>query len=233
MPRTPKSRKIRKATRRGFSKYTPAKARIPTQSVRNPHWVYRKGPERKRLVGTDVQIPVATLASFSPPGSMNLLATGTAISNRIGNQVKYKYLEIRWTYYPGEPTTDITPNSQIRIVILYDKQTKGAEPLIGDIFAGLAKFNDFIRPDQAADRFIILYDRISQMSGASDDADRMLPVSGVIKLPVDLQTMYTGNAADIAAVLAGGISITVAGNAQNVTTSSIFVFSGLLEFTDE
>lgn len=231
MPRISKKRSSKKksTTKKGRRRSVSKTPGLPARYAVN---VPLTTIERKQILGQQVQIATPANAAFTSPAAMNLLATGSGNSNRVGNVVTFTNVEIRYTYYPGVPTAGLTPNSQCRIVVVYDKDAKGADPVGTDIFAGNAVFNSTMRNNFAGERFLILADHISEMSqGESDTADRMLPVSGVIRIPCKLQTIYQGSGAVITDIAAGSISLCAAGNAANASTGTL-EFNGTLLFTD-
>lgn len=197
-----------------------------------PRYVPYKGPEEKFVLGTGVTIATNANALFTAPGTMNLLAQGVTTTTRIGGEVRFKTIEIRYTYYPGIPTSGVTPSDQLRIIIAYDKASKGAEPLATDILFAPAHFDSPIKSFTAGSRFIILADKITKLlSAEADTADRMIPISGKIFIKCDLQTIFQGPNAAITDLVLGGISIMFAQNANTGITGAI-EFDGLLRFVD-
>lgn len=220
-------------TRKQPSKSAAVKKNFTTIPKKVPRFVIRGGPELKRLIGEDVNLTVPVGSNFTVPGCMTLLAEGTGINQRVGRKVTYKSIEIRWTFYPGTPTAGQTPHSEVRIVMFYDKDQNGTQTPIAAVLHPAANFNSPLRQENFGERFILLHDQISKLSTASDDADRMVPVSGVIRVPCHLDSQFQGGTNTITDVSSGGISIMVAGNSLAAGASvGAFVFTGIFEYND-
>lgn len=214
MPRAKKYSKKRKATR----KVTPKSKYVLTH-------VPQKGPEIKFIRPSNLAAPLTVpgLSLFNNFILLNSMVQGTSTGTRIGGKVNFINVEVRATYYPGIPTSGNTPNSQVRFVMVYDKQTNGANPVLFDLFGITApQFCDSFNPNSTPERFLILFDHICEVASSSDDADREVPVSFVLKKKVKLQTLFVGNAGNVTDITIGGIFYTVANNAT--VTSQIGSF---------
>lgn len=227
--RMPKKKKTRKST----SKSVAVKKNFTTIPKKVPRFTIRPGPELKRLIGEDVNLTVPVGSAFTVPGCMTLLAEGTGVNQRVGRKVTFKSIEIRWTFYPGTPTSAQTPHSECRIVMFYDKDQDGVQTPIASVMHPAANFNSPLRQENFGERFILLHDQITKFTSASDDADRMIPVSGVIRVPCHLDSLFQGATNTITDVSSGGISIMVAGNSAAAGASvGAFIFTGIFEYED-
>lgn len=202
-----------------------------------PRYIPQRGPEMKYIDSTNFN---GTGASFTVPNGgvfdsfhyMSPSAQGVGISAHVGNKLRWKRLVFRYTYYPGTITTAISPNTQCRILILYDTHTIGALPVLQDVFPPVApSFDDNTNPDRIPERFIVIADHYSKQSpGEADTADRMCPVSGHISKNVDLQTIFRGSTSSISDVDEGSFIVTWANNAPGQAGS--IVASWQIHFTD-
>ncbi|AXQ66167.1 MAG: capsid protein [Circoviridae sp.] len=195
------------------------------------------GPEEKQvLVAGSLTVPDAGLFS-DPVTLLNAVGAGTSIGDRVGNRFKFTSLELRYTYYPGVVVSAVTPNSRARIIVLFDKQANGALPLIPDIFVNnpaTAIFVHPLDPTRIQSRFLPIADIMTELSpGESDTADRMTPVSGVIRRKFDLTTIFRGTGATIAAISEGSFILLMAGNSTGTHGSTtVLQMYSKLQFTD-
>lgn len=110
---------------------------------------------------------------------------GTAFNKRVGNYITLKSLELTLTFYPSIPKDPAFPTDNVvsafitpqflRILIVYDKQTKGSLPTITDILQDEdAEDNTQTRADSGInlnnrDRFLILKDYRQMAPGFNID----------------------------------------------------------------
>lgn len=239
MPTKKSSSSKKKASRKGVRKSTKRIPKGAMRDMRSPlkyaKWIPESGPERKRVTGFDVGITVPVGAVFSPFTAINPTTEGVAASQRIGRVINVKSVELRWTFYPGDVVAANPPHTQCRIVLVYDKNNQGAQTPNGTVFLGGAtpKFNSLFQPLEFPNRFMLLADVISDISQEVDGADAMGPVTGVIRIPCDLQGVFSGPTANITDMSSGSISIAVAGNSESVgALAGQFIFTGSVEYTD-
>lgn len=178
--------------------------------------------ERKNA-DTDATIVAST---FSGPTLLNGIAQGTTPGNHIGRRATMKSLLIRYTADPVAGGGGSV--SQVRFIVVYDKQTNAAAPAVGDIVQTTA----FTSPLnlQNKDRFVCLIDEISDvMPSAAQN------ISGQRYMKMNLPVCFNGSTlATVAAIQTGAVWIIVANNADPaVTANSNFNFSSRIRFTDE
>lgn len=113
-------------------------------------------PEKKWLDVTTTITPPIGSAFITAPVHLNGMTAGTSGSSKIGAAIQMKSLHIRLNaLWPGNQA--INSPSQVRYVIVYDKQGNGAAPARGDVFTdGTVWFSAFNRNNQ--DRFICIAD---------------------------------------------------------------------------
>lgn len=226
----PKKKTSKKTSRK--SSY----ARLPSRQANALTWVQEYGPERKWINASGTSYTVPDQSQFDTFHLMNGCQQGTGPQNRVGVKCLFKSLDFRYTYYPGVASGATTPNSQVRIVILFDKSTNGALPLLADVWqsagGGLAKFNDLKNTNTVPERFICIADVLSPISSGVDDSDRMAPVSGHFFRKLNLQTIFRSAGLTVEDINQGSMVITFANNADVAGQQGVLNFAYNLQYTD-
>lgn len=146
--------------RRGYKRkrfssvYRKLKAKMFAKRVRNV--VYNQCAEVKHAWYQQVANPVSNLG-FQV--LLNKVGINVGDYQRIGNEVRLKYLRMRGIIMPS--TENVVPDvyNQVRMLILLDKQTNSAQPTIAEIFAYSTDPDSFRNPDYTK-RFVTLYDKL-------------------------------------------------------------------------
>lgn len=184
---------------------------------------------------------------------LNLTLQGTAVQNRFGNKVALKALNLRYHIVPvTNVISDIQP-TDIRVMVVYDKQTNGVTPAISDILLtvdenGTSSTNTDSFPNNFnRDRFVILYDKLFRMpfwshtSGAAPAT--IYPVgwsptmceimdARYIKLK-NIETNYKGNSGGIGDISTGGLFLLYFGNQVYSANGGYQIdFGARLKFAD-
>lgn len=140
---------------------------------------------------------------------VNLVAAGTDLTNRIGRKILMQSLEGRCFIAP----TDATTNASItRVVVVYDKQIKGALPTGPDIFSEPA-VGSCLSPYNLnnRDRFVVLYDNVVPTGGNLGSAAIALGSPSVayfqFRIDVSLPTLYDGTGGVIGDITYGGLFV--------------------------
>lgn len=197
-----------------------------------PKYIPEKSTEVKSLAISSVSATIPASAQFSIFAAMNPMAQGTNTGQRVGNLINMKRLRMRYTFYGGGVAAASVANTQCRILILYDKQSNGTTAAVTD-YLNSANFNAEFRERAKTARFIKICDFITEMAIAADDADRMMPVSGIIDKAFDLQTVFSGATNNSTDIQTGTIIIAVAGNANVATATGILEFDYVIDYTDK
>lgn len=122
--------------------------------------------------------PGGTALALTTTGSvvpLNLIAAGSSFFNRVGRKVEMLSVELAFQFGIVSQTVT-TPQDWARILIVYDRQTNGANPTISDIlqdsdslgansFSVTAGLNLNNR-----DRFLVIYDERIQLPGLTNTA---------------------------------------------------------------
>lgn len=218
----------------GYTRWGSTSARqggkgLPPPLAFNTH----KGPEKKVTAVSAGAITGFANNVFSPFFVLNGILQGISGQQRIGNKIMCTDLDIRYSFYGGTLVAGAYPNSQVRIIIVYDKETHQVAPTPSDLLIGgpSPTFTDVYRALQQNDRFYIIADILSPTATESDVADTMCPVSGRITKVMKLETVYVGPTASVTEILSGGIFIMAAVNGQTSVDSQLGI-SIALQFTD-
>lgn len=155
-------------------------------------------PEKKDILGA-LPINVAvSAATFSAPTLLNGSLQGAGAGQHIGRKTAMNSLLIRYDAHLA-PTT--TQGCQIRLLVVYDKQTNKALPAITDVLAS-DNFNSPMNLDNS-DRFIILADKLTDPISVNNNYN----VADTIYKKMSLDTMWdTGNnAGDVTDIKSGSV----------------------------
>ena len=155
------------------------------------------------------------------------LTRGTSANSRIGNKISYQRL--RLNYDQGCRIAIDNGGWCLRMVLVYDKQCNGATPSVTTLWSA-DDVNAF--PNYAnEDRFIILYDKITECTGINNNF-----ANAIYDVDIDLcgldATFNTGNAGTIADMQTGAIYMTYACTPINSASNGGLWFRTRIDFTD-
>ncbi len=123
-------------------------------------------------------------------GYISNILQGDGGSNRDGNQVKVigMYINYLWVMHASAVTT------QVRLMIIEDKQTNGAVFSAADILSDVTGIDNIISPYNLNNkyRFRVIYDKVHMLN---DNGNQTAKVSTFIKL--DTKLRYDGTAGDV------------------------------------
>lgn len=191
-----------------------------------------KGPEKKAVSVSQGAVTGFVDLNFSPFFLLAPIVQGVNSNNRIGNRVRVTDLDLRYVFYGGQLVSGSQPNSQVRIIIVYDKMCRQSTPAPTDLLIGNpVTFLDVYRNIMQNDRFIVIADHVSKLAAESDVADAMVPVAGRITKVMDLETDYVGVGASATDINSGGIFLMAAVNG-NTSTGTQLGLSALLQYID-
>lgn len=213
--------KSAKKSKRSYK--TTTKKRAPKKSSRKSmiFEAVRDEVEKKNAdVETGVTVPLTS--SFATPALVNGIAQSTTPGGHIGRRATMKSLQLRYTAAPSNNV------SQVRVLLVYDKQTNAATPTATDI----VQSNVFTSPLnlQNKDRFVVLMDEVSAIMPSTTQN-----VSGSRYMKMNLPITFNGStAATVAAIQTGAIWLLVANNSDPaIGTTSNFYYYTRVRFTDE
>lgn len=116
-------------------------------------------PEKKWFdVASTLATPLGS-AFVVTPANLSGIPAGDTGSSKIGSKVQYKSIHVRANALWGGGQTVNAP-SQVRYVIVYDKQANGSLPARNDVFADGTLWNSDFNGNYK-DRFIVLADVVS------------------------------------------------------------------------
>lgn len=167
----------------------------------------------------------ATWTAIAAPALLNGCVNGALPTNRIGRKIRMKSLDIRWTAAMGAAAAQ---GGQIRVAVIYDKQSNAALPTIAQIF----QQNDFHSPMllSNADRFIVLAAWICDPI----DLQGNFSVSGHKYVKLDLEVIFNDtNGGTIADIQTGSVTIMAANNGNFPTAGPTFTCVTRIRFSDE
>lgn len=165
--------------------------------------------EKKNI---DAVINSSSLAASSTTAQvvscLNACLTGTTATTRNGRKIRLKSVLIKAEFYFLSP---VQGNSPFRWLVVYDKQTNGANPAATDILT----VDTIISPMNLtnSERFKVLADMHDELSSVSDGVLSMKRY-----IPLNLDTVFnTGTAGTVADIATGGLFLVVYAN--NLATS--------------
>lgn len=181
-----------------------------------------------RFLGSKAEKKVNDLAiatyPFDTTGSvtaLNLIATGTDFTNRVGRKILMKSVNIIGVVQPNDTSVSTT---LCRALLIYDKQPNGALPAITDIL-NTSNSKDQINLNNR-DRFVILRDWFQALAPQQDTATQAYagsPTTNNLHMFVKLnhETIYNSTAGTIAAVTSGSLLLVTVGDSTNTNTYSL------------
>lgn len=192
----------------------------------------RRSLRRPELKWVDVLNSSVTIAGLSSTSLsiINIINTGSSTFNRIGNKVNMRSLEYHIQIYPlGTTSVNMT---DLRFLVVYDRQTNGAAPTFADVIQNLdlgggTSSNSWDFPNgNNKDRFLILKDQrkesvsltwntnvfVAQYFAGAGEYD--MAFHGKINL-TGLETVYSASTGAVGDIRTGGLFYIILG--QNNT----------------
>ena len=133
------------------------------------------------------------------PFLLNGLQRGTTIDSRVGRRIHMTSLLFTFQIYPGDSQTE---DQDIKIFIVYDRQSNANAPTNAQVYANLPGATAPTSPRNLAhmDRFKVIYSKILRVKSSADDKTT---ISRKKYFRLNLPTVYnsgsTGNIGDISA----------------------------------
>ena len=181
---------------------------------------------------------------------LNGTTNGSNFWNRLGSRASMKniYIKLFWNKNPAYAPADVfSPNAIYRISLVYDKQTRGAAPLVSDIWANIDNSGSLTSSLSAAmnpesrDRFVVLMDKFYNTWAQTDygsynttiSAGRSTMIKKFIKLK-NAEVLYnTGNTGTVSDIESGGLFLIL--HCSVVATADApfnFTYNTRLRWTD-
>jgi len=181
-------------------------------------------PEKKVI---DNSLQTSPLLVTNTVTALNTCVTGDDFTNRDGRKITMKSLKLQAcvSSFPGA-----TECGQVRMVVVYDKQTNGAAPSGSDVFASndALDFNNL----NNRERFVTLLSCIVPYQNASSNGSSVI-VEKYVKL--NLPTIYNAtNGGTVADIVSGGLFLlTAARSVPSGGTLPSIVWKARVRFLDD
>lgn len=158
------------------------------------------------------------------------IVQGTGDEDRIGNNIRLKYITVRGEVSDGTISPGPFPSGWVRLAIVYDRQSNGAVPAVADLLepgvsSPYAPFNHDLVSGAGGARFQILkqkYIKYQSISESSGDAARpLLPFTITASLKGKL-VRYNGSTSTFADVQQGGLFLLALASNNSLRTYTVF-----------
>lgn len=160
-----------------------------------------KKTEKKHVHLQDNLTPITNAGHFF---HINKIALGAEDYQHVGNKIQCLRIGLRGIVMPSTENVVVDPYNEIRMIVLYDKQTNGALPAIGEIFTYPTDVNSPRNPD-FSDRFITLADKsflVYNKTGQNYQGSKFR-----INIKKKLKTEFKGNGNTIADISTGSVFV--------------------------
>lgn len=165
--------------------------------------------ERKNI-DTFIGVTAPAAGTWSVATLVNPIVQGSSQIQRIGRKTTMTSVQMRYNLVRSGSNGP----SQIRIVIIYDKQNSGsaAAPATLDIFAQDTSVSPLNMAN--SERFVVVMDEMSDSMQSTS-----LNISGYRYKKIGLDTIWTGAGGALSNIVTGSLLVYIANN--DVTTGSI------------
>lgn len=186
------------------------------------------GPEKKVI---DTSISAYGCDTTGTVTLLNGVALGTDYTSRIGRKTRNASLYIRGIITPYDANSGPT---LARIIVVYDKQTDGAAPAVGDILNAVNSLAQLNLDNR--DRFVVLVDKIYAVGEVSNVATQTFagaPTVHPVKIyrKIGMDTIFKNTGLASADISTGGIYMVTVGS-QPSATAALLTCSTRVRFTD-
>lgn len=184
----------------------------------------KQGPEKKNIDTVNTQNLAFGSAAFGVLIPINIVAQGASAETRVGRKIVNTSLDFNWTVSLG---TTSTGGGNVRILVVYDKQTNAALPVVADVLAA----GNFLAPMNLAnsERFVVIASIITEPVSANNN----FAVSGKFYRKMLLETVFNDtNAGNIGDIQTGGIYFLVAQDGFIGTANGLFSYYTRIRFED-
>lgn len=167
---------------------------------------------------------------------LNLILQGVTGNTRTGRQVRLESLRLSFNFQnQGTVSEDL-----IRVLVVYDKETRGTSPGSGDILQtnvfGLAQLNSAHNFDNVPTRFQVLADKVMSLTptvttNSTNTAWNSPDNHLIMNIKIGRNTHYYNTSAGTSADIdSGGLFLLLMG--KNATTGSAYSYDSRLVFRD-
>lgn len=177
----------------------------------------------KALELKNFDAPVSALALtsnvFTAGQPANLIVTGDTALDRTGRKVLMKSFYLRYSFASSAAANA----TQVRILVVYDKQTNGTLPAITDVVT----VNDALALNNLnnSQRFVTICDHISPMTPFVTANS-----NGVIFKKLNLEAMYSASTGAITDIATGSIVVFIA--PLGLVNTSTISYKARIRFAD-
>jgi len=178
----------------------------------------RGNPELKVV---DTALTTTIIPTAATITLLNGIATGTDYTNRIGRKILIKSILFRATLIPN--TSSNTPAGDVtRHMLIYDSQSNGAAPAIGDILQN-SSINDPMNLNNR-DRFKVLVDKFITMGAAQYATGTLTAGSPTAKQvsvyrKCNLEQIFNNTGSSVTSIQTGALYYVVLSGFNNQSTS--------------
>lgn len=202
----------------------------PMVLYRKPNQYSLTNPPSKSLVpekkNCDVEGSVGTVGSWSELDLLTAIPAGAGAQERVGRKIQLKSMMIRWV------TSTNASASDVRILVIYDRQPNGVLPTISEIVQGIASPTNptYNAPMNLgnSDRFVVLVDEISHT--LLGNAQGINQRTGKIYRKINLPMQFNNQLGDITGISTGSIYIMTA--TPSGTSGQGLGYYSRIRFTD-
>ncbi|HUD45139.1 MAG TPA: capsid/nuclear shuttle family protein [Patescibacteria group bacterium] len=199
------------------------------------------------IKSVDIGIVTDTISTTATFQAVNLPVEGASFYNRIGRKVMMKSLRLTGQYLVTGNEVGVA--EYLRVMVVYDRQTNGAYPVIGDLLANYDSAGTSTTNSQSglnmnnAERFTVLMDRrikipynttdvggiqyeyLSNYANDNSGEDRYIKLN-------NMETHYKATAGTIGDIATGGLYIVTFGSVVAGSAGYAFNWNARLRFHD-
>lgn len=181
--------------------------------------------EKKNIDDTNSLSPGVAVDTFTAADLINGSVYGASAVQHVGRKITMTSINIRYSAALA-PTT--TQGTQMRLLVVYDKQSNAALPAITDILAA-DSFNALNNLNNS-DRFVTLFNHLTEPISVGNN----FAVAGVLSKKINLDVIFNaGTAGTVADIQTGAISIWAAQTGNAAVASPVLTFRSRIRFLDQ
>lgn len=171
------------------------------QTLRFQSKDFSKG-ERKNCDTNNIGLICPAGGAFrASPIHLNSIARSDSATGRIGRKLTMKSLQFRFTVNESSGSGP----SQVRFVVVYDKQSNLSTPAVTDVFT-IDRFDSPINLNNS-DRFVVVCDEVSESRQSTS-----LNISGQRYVKMNLDAIFTGSGGAPTDINTGALWLFLAAN---------------------
>jgi hypothetical protein len=155
---------------------------------------------------------------------LNPIGQGTDTNQRIGNEYIMKAFNMRYSFATTGQTTAADETNVFRLIVIYDKQSKGVAPAVADILSLPRPDSTF--QDSQKGRFIVLYDMYNYVGLNS----QMVCCDSVLE-KIDLQVICNSTGSTISSIVTGAVYLLCISD-STIVPNPVLNFNTRVAYTD-